>query len=124
MVYYVTMSSTSNTQISVIRNNDRNLAITVTKDGAVVDITDWIIYFSVKAKRNDPDSEAIIYKKVEVHTDPTQGESSIAISADDTKDQEVDSYFYDLLFVDDQNKRQSTRTGIFQIVQEITDGDI
>jgi len=112
----------SNT-IAVKRNNDLTLAITVKKDGTPENITGWVIYFSVKKVRNSSDASAIIYKEVTVHTDPTAGESSISIDAVDTKDKEVGTYYYDLLFVDDQDKRQSTVTDLFQLVQEVTDGD-
>lgn len=119
MVYYVSMADSST--ITVKRNNDRNLAITVTKDDAAVNITGWEIRFTVKRKQNDPDSDAII-DNVATITSGVGGLATIAIEAADTATELVGPYYYDILAIDDQDKRQSSQTGIFDLVQEITDG--
>lgn len=111
------------TTISIKRNNDSALSLTVKKDGTAENITGWTIKFSVKENRNDIDADAIIFKTVTSHTNPTSGLSAIPIDADDTKDKEIGDYYYDILFIDDLGKRQSTATGTFRIVQEITDGE-
>lgn len=116
------MSAAVNT-ITIKRNNDRNLSLTVKKDGVPQDITDWIVYFSVKKFGHLPDDQAIIYKEVTAHTNPTAGETTISILAADTASDAVDNYSYDILIVDDQGKRQSSQTGTFVLEQEITDGD-
>lgn len=111
--------------ISIKRNNDRSLKVVATNqsDGSVHDITDWTIHFTVKKNRSDKDSAAIIRKTVTTHTDPTQGISHIVIDANDTKSKEVGTYYYDLLIVDENGKRHSTQTGIFELEQEVSDGD-
>ncbi len=109
------------TTITVKRNNDRGLPLEVKKDGAAVNITGWAIHLAVKKNQNDADSDAIIDVDA-VITNPTAGEASITIDASDTATEEVGPYYYDILAVDDQGKRQSSRTGIFDLVQEITDG--
>lgn len=107
--------------ITVKRNNDRNLALTVKKDGVVVDITDWVIRLTVKKNQNDSDDDAIIDVLADL-TDPDQGVANIPILAADTATEEVGPYYYDILAIDEQDKRQSSKTGIFDLVQEITDG--
>lgn len=109
------------TTITIKRNNDRNLQITVVKDGAAVDITGWAFHFAVKRNQNDADTDAIIDVDGTI-TDADEGEATIAITAADTASEEVGPYYYDLLAVDDAGKRQSSQTGIFDLVQEITDG--
>lgn len=109
------------TTITAKRNNDRNLNVTVVKDGEPVDITDWDIHFTVKKVQNAPDSDAIIDEHATI-TSAAEGEATIAIAAADTKDEAVGSYYYDILAIDDQGKRQSSQTGIFGLHQEITDG--
>lgn len=111
------------TTITLKRNNDRNLKINAKKDGAAVDITGWVLYFSVKKSRTDSDADALIYKEVSIHTDPVEGESTIPIAASDTEGKALGEYNYDILAVDDQAKRQSSKTGKFQLIHEITDGD-
>ena len=114
------MSNSSD--ISIKRNNDRNLNIAVKKDGVAVDITGWTVKMAVKRSRDDTDAEAIFVKTVTSHTDPTAGETTIPIAASDTADEPVAPYYYDILVIDDQSKRQSSNTGNFIIVQEVTDG--
>jgi hypothetical protein len=108
--------------ITVKRNNDLAYDITVKEDGAAVDITDWTIYFTVKASKNDPDGDAIIQKTITSHTTPLSGLSALSILAADTADKEPGDYYYDFLFVDDSDMRQSSETGTFTIEQEIGDG--
>lgn len=119
MVYYVDMADS--TTIEIKRNNDRNYLTTVKKDNVAVDITGWSIRMTVKKNQNDSDDDAIIDSLATI-TDADEGEATIAILASDTADKEVGPYYYDVLAVDDQGKRQSSRTGIFDLQQEITDG--
>ncbi len=109
-------------KICLKRANDRDLLITVTQDGEPQDITGWIIYFSVKKRASMTDAEAIIFKTVTVHTNPTEGLSQINIDAVDTIDKAVGDYRFDLLFVDNTGERQSSETGLFILEQEVTDG--
>lgn len=111
----------ASTTITIKRNNDRNLQVSVVKDGVAVDITDWVIRFAVKVNQNDSDADAII-NEVATITDAVGGEATIAIAAADTANVATGPYFYDILAVDDQGKRQSSQTGTFNLLQEITDG--
>lgn len=109
------------TTLTVKRNNDRGLPITVKKDGTAQNITGWSFRFTVKENQNDPDTDAIIDEMATI-TNASGGLASVTIMAADTKDREVGPYYYDLLAIDNQGKRQSSKTGIFDLVQEITDG--
>lgn len=108
--------------ITLKRNNDRNFPIVVTKDDSPVNITDWEIKMAVKANQDDPDADAIIDVDGVV-ANASAGEAMITISASDTALQAIGEYYYDILLLDDQGKRQSSKTGIFKLVQEITDGN-
>lgn len=108
--------------ISIKRGNDRNLRITVKKDDVAQDITGWTIYFAVKRKPNDTDANAIISKVVTSHEDAANGVSVIEITGDDTRDEKVGYYHWDIRVKDDADKEQSSDTGVFEIVQEIADG--
>lgn len=119
MVYNKGMSD-ANT-ITVKRNNDRGLPITVKKDGVAKDISGWTIKLSVKENQNDPDSEAIINATATIDDGPG-GLASFEIAAADTADKAVGPYYYDILALDSEGKRQSSKTGAFELVQEITDG--
>ena len=108
--------------ISIKRNNDKNFRITVKKDGVAYDITGWTVYFTVKKNASDADDKAIISKTVTTHEDATNGITNIAIAANDTKTKPVGYYVFDIKVKDAQNKLQSSETGAFELVQEVTDG--
>lgn len=108
-------------KISLKRGNDRNLNVTITKDGSAVDITGWNIRFTVKKTADLADSAAIINTLVTVHENPTGGITNIPINASDTVSEDVGNYVFDLKVEDDQGKLHSSETGAFEIVQEVTD---
>lgn len=74
-----------NANIEVTKSNDVIINITV-KDGddVVIDITGFTIFFTVKLKSTDLEADAYITKDITSHTDPTAGETQIALSDSDT----------------------------------------
>ena len=87
------------TTIPIMKATTVNKSITVYEADSATprDITGWTIFFTLKRNIADPDSLAILTKDITVHTDPTNGVSQLALSADDT-DIYPDTYFYDLKF--------------------------
>ena len=65
------------------------------KDGIPVDITDWIVFFTLKENMNDTDDNAKIKKTIITHEDATNGKSLIQLSSTDT-DLTPKSYYYDI----------------------------
>ena len=108
-------------KISIKRDNDRNLKVTVTKNGVAVDITGWSVRFTVKKTANLTDAQAIINVLVTSHENPTGGITNIPINASDTTTEEVGRYVYDIKVRDASNKLHSSDSGIFELVQEVTD---
>lgn len=108
-------------KITLKRGNDRNLNVTVTKDGSAVNITGWSIRFTVKKNATDTDAQAIINKLITSHTDATNGVTQIPINASDTETRDVGNYYFDVMVKDASDKVHSSNTGTFAIVQEITD---
>lgn len=111
--------------ITIKRNNDRTYNTTI-KDkttGVAINITGYKLVFSVKRKITDSDIEAIIYFENITHTAPLEGKTYITITAANTKSVETGKYSYDVLLIDNNQKRASSATGQFIIEQEITDGD-
>lgn len=123
--YYIGMSTAAST-ITVKRNNDLSLTLTVTDKatGNAIDITDYSFHFAVKKDRSAPDEDALFpVVDVTTHTDPTAGKTAIPINADDTKGKDIGKYYYDILMIDADGKRQSSKTGDFVLAQEVTDAD-
>jgi len=74
--------------------------IKIKKDGVAIDITDWTLYFTLKANMNDKDNDAVIDKKITIHSDPTNGESLITFTASEMD--RVGTYYYSVDYKDDE----------------------
>jgi len=74
--------------LDIGEGNDKtfNVAITDSETGSLFDITDYKFLFTVKANRDDPDSQAIISKDITVHTNAVSGLTTIDIDRADTID--------------------------------------
>jgi len=66
------------------------------KSGAVVDITGWTIYFTIKEYVSDLDSTAKVSYTNTTHLNPTLGQSEVFISKTTMKTLEVKEYYYDI----------------------------
>jgi len=65
-------------------------------NGAAYDITLWTIWFTIKRDTADSDSDAIIQKKITAHSDPTNGTSTISLTAAETDVIDPGTYRYDI----------------------------
>ena len=75
-------------------------SMTVTIGDGNEDITDYIVYFTVKADINDADADAVINRDVTIHSDPIHGITIIPIYPEDTKGQPPGDYPYDIRYDD------------------------
>jgi len=83
--------------IEIIRGDDRVFSVTVRKNGDIVDLTDYTVFFTVKPNfKMDDDSEAFIAKTYSNIVDPELGKFEIVLNANDTKDIPGGEYWYDI----------------------------
>lgn len=81
-----------------------NFEFTDDDTGDPIDITGWILFFTMKEKVSDTDANALIKKEVTVHSNPTGGISAVTLESTDTdEDEYVGNFFYDV-----QAKRPDT----------------
>lgn len=114
------MSST--TDIQIVRGDDEAIELEFTDEvtSAPVDLTDCAIMFTVRASKSDTnDDNAIIQKDVYSHTDPTAGKTTINLLHTDT-DVATGDYYYDVQYVDTENKVKTLVIGKISIVQDVT----
>lgn len=80
----------------IFRGDSReyNLAFTDALD-AVINISTWTIYFTVKKNYGDADAAALISKDITVHYDGANGKTKITLLPADT-DIPPKNYFYDI----------------------------
>ena len=89
------MSTPTSRNLYLTRGDDKYYILTFTdSNGDPIDITGWIIFFTVKRDLDDTDDEALIKKDITSHTDPTNGQTRIHLTNDDTD--LIGSYYYDI----------------------------
>ena len=107
---------------TIIKRDSISFKLTVKDEcGAVIDITGYTIYFTVKSLANisSGDNTATIQKIVTSHTDPTHGITHIALTSSDTN-VTAGEYYYDIQMKTDTGAISSCVQGKFEILQDIT----
>jgi hypothetical protein len=89
------------------------------ENGDAIDITDWVVWFTVKSDQNALDDDADIQVIVDTHSDPTNGKTVVELSNDDT-DLEIGSYYYDIQTKDSDDKIKTIVAGKFIVSRDIT----
>ena len=67
--------------LTIPKNTTKSYEIQIQQNGVPIDITGWIVFFTVKERMIDGDDKAIIKKTITSHTDPTQGKTIISLTA-------------------------------------------
>jgi len=107
-------------KLSVYRGDDFSRQLIFTDgDGVAINITDWVIFFTVKKNENDADVDAIITKDVSVHSNPAGGISAIILTDTDT---EVSPriYWYDIQVKTDTGAIRTITKDKFEVHTDIT----
>ena len=71
-------------KLEIFRKSSKAYELRFKKDGIVVDLTGWTIYFTVKEKVSDSDINANIKKTITSHLDAVNGKSLIELTPTDT----------------------------------------
>ena len=100
-------------------------AITVTfkdEDGVAIDITGYTVFFTIKKRPDEDsdDSDAIFKATITSHTDPANGITTIDIPRDTMADIEARRYVYDLQLKDTSDKINSSKYGVLEVINDIT----
>lgn len=110
----------ASTDIKVFKGDDVTFTVTITdENGAAVDLTGGVLWFTVKKNKTDSDSDALIQKQVSSHTTPTGGITAITLTDTDTN-QTASQYFYDIQFVNSTSDVTTYGVGNFIILQDVT----
>lgn len=85
-----------------VRGNTKTLNLVFKEDDAVIDITNYIVFFTLKEKITDTDDQAVFKKNVgpgqdDEHNNPTQGQTMIILERADTENLEG-KYHYDIKY--------------------------
>lgn len=106
--------------LSIIKQTDQTIKLNFDEDGEPLDITGYEILFTVKKQEEikEDDDVALISKDITEHTDPTQGETELVLTNEDTNI-EAGKYYYDIRLVKDGKISQTEKDEI-EIVENVT----
>ena len=106
--------------LEIKRGDSKSYTLTFKDDdGALIDITDWTIFFTAKETVTDTDANAKISKDITSHTDPTNGETQIQLNSTDTN-LTPGNYIYDIQIKKDTGEINTIVEGTLTITKDVT----
>jgi len=112
------MNQSQNQNFTVKRNDTIKWTITITEDGAVVDITGWSFFFTVKTSIDDVDADALIKVDWSSHSDQENGETILTVPAASTN--LTGQKYYDLQYKDDSGEIHTLLWGYITFDKDVT----
>ena len=88
-------------------------------DGVAIDITSWLIFFTLKLNKDDSDSEAIYQYTAEAPSGSSDGTIIINIPGENLNTL-VGPYFYDFQYVDASGNIRTITSGTITFNKDIT----
>jgi hypothetical protein len=108
-------------RLSLTRGDSQTYTITFKKkDGTVWDITNWVVFFTLKTNYNLPDSAASLQKIVTTFTAPSTGVAVISLLPQDTINLEPGEYDFDIYVRTAANESYTVVKGKFNIEYDVT----
>ena len=101
--------------LSFVSGDNVTYNLTFTQSNVAIDITDWIIYFTVKSGNT-----LIITKTITSHTDATSGLTQIDLLPADTE-VTMGIYSYDIRVKTDSNEVFTVMNGTLTVEKQITE---
>lgn len=107
--------------INITRGDSESIRFELTDDGVAVDLTGSTVFFTAKPALtdDDTDSTAVIHVEVTSHTDPTNGITTIPLSATDT-DVAPGTYYYDIQVKKADDTIVSIRYRLLKVWADVT----
>lgn len=106
--------------LQIVRGDDVTLTVTLKNlDGDPLNLTDGIVFFTVKHKLSDDDAHALIKSETSSHTNAAAGITTITLTAAQTAIT-PGVYYYDLQVKDAELRIQSTLSGKIMVSQDVT----
>jgi hypothetical protein len=106
--------------MEIVKRDDSDFELTFTDvDGAIIDLTDCTVFFTVKKYKDDDDEDALIAKEITSFEHPTTGVVILALTHDET-DMAAGDYWFDLQLKNKNGQISSSSAGRFIVTQDIT----
>ncbi len=112
-------------EFRIIRGDDYSSTITFTdQSGEPINITGYTVFFTVKRKGtlkgSDTDTQAIIAKTITVHSDPTEGQTTLTLTNTETTILPTGSFVADIQIKDDSGLIASSQVFSFRVLPDVT----
>jgi len=104
--------------LEIFKGSSKTYELIVKRDGTIEDITDWVIYFTIKENMGDSDANAKLTKSVTSHTDALAGTTEIELTSSNT-DIAVGNYYYSIDYKSDNDEIDILQHGKLNIRQPV-----
>jgi len=88
-------------------------------NGEPIDISGWLIFFTMKVSKDDSDSEAVLTKTVEAQSGSSDGVIQVTVPGADVNTL-VGPYYYDLQFIDLDGQVRTITSGAVTFEKDVT----
>lgn len=105
--------------IRIFRGDTHTIPLKFTQDGANVNITDWIIFFTIKKNADNTDENADLKKDITTHANPTQGETEILLTSSETE-KLCGTYDFDIQYKDESDNIKTVIKGKIAFDKDVT----
>ena len=102
---------------SFYRGDNVGWTMEFTFNGSPMNLTDCTVWFTLK--KNEDDTEIVLQKSVNSHTDPTEGITILELNSTETNIEPRD-YYYGFQLVDSAGKVKTLATGKVKVKKDIT----
>ena len=109
-------------KLTIIRGDSQSIDVVFEDDAGVkLNLTGKTVFFTVKEQSDISanDDKALIKKTITVHSDPTNGKTTIVLAPTDTN-LEPANYVYDLQVKDAGGDIMSTEKSYLEIILDVT----
>ena len=107
-------------RMDIIKRDDSDFELTFTDvDGEIIDLTDGVVFFTVKKNVTDADDDAILQKEIDYFEHPATGVCTFSLTPTDT-DILPGDYYFDIQLKNKSNRISSSAVGKFIVKQDIT----
>ncbi len=108
--------------IEVYQGDDHDITVTFTdSDDVAIDVSNYVIFFTVKENLDDIDDNASIKKDQTIGAGAgTSGIVTISLVPSNTSSLAAGNYHYDIQWKDDSNKIKTVIKGDFILKEEVT----
>lgn len=109
-------------KLKIRRGDTTTITLNYTLNGVAVDLTGSTVYFTVKPTLptdDSDDSTAVITEEVTSHSDPTNGQTVIPLSATQTT-VTAGGYYYDIQVKDASGNITTIDVGTVKVLPDVT----